>query len=818
MAWRPVLLVPGWNPDQGAMKPGTAWADGLAARDVAHQPVDLAAMGAVRDNAAQITGYAADLCRRFGVQRINVVAHSKGGVDTREHVESNDNVDTLIMLATPNAGSFVGDLAVIGASATAGLVGLGVAWADVGEMTTLAMAFYNGGYVRNRQTAYVATAGDYDSVLASSVYGPVVGGNDEVVSVASVLALSYASGSTYATSTTDAESQGICATNHLFNHSCLRYYSRIVDDLFARHLAVLTPPPPAPRAVAGGPALAAEAESELRVLMSGAALTPAEGVTDTYAVLVDAAEAALFTVLTDQETVRLELVSPSGTRLDPATADPAIVYVPASDGGMFWYTAYRISAAETGTWTLEVTSLGTASPGSGYTLAALTQLPAGTGVELAVQMDDLRALGVPATITATLTSDGAPVTGATVRATVKHPDRATITDLEFAEAGDGQYTAGFAAAAPGLHTAVVHAEATTPAFTREQLLVATAAPSTARFTGTISDRGLDTDGDGRFDQLLVDIGVEVDVAAGYRLHAVFTDSAGTTIEQVRAEQQLQPGAQTVELAFAGSSFYASGSDGPYLLDDLVLEDVVTGTGLARGPAYQSAAYAHTDFQRPPLVLTGTVSDHGAHFVHMERMPYEELVIDVELDLAVAAELTATANLYAEDGTFVTATSTFTSLEAGVGTVEFHIPAHSIFQAGRAGPYTLSTLSLWGTAADGSPLDLRAPGTVTVTQPYLLEDFAESPRFTVGGTVTGLTGFGQLELELSCQGPPGTPATVRIRPGNGPFTFTFPTLVSGNTYQVAVTRQPVSPAQVCTVANAAGTVEDANVTDITVSCQ
>jgi hypothetical protein len=113
--------------------------------------------------------------------------------------------------------------------------------------------------------------------------------------------------------------------------------------------------------------------------------------------------------------------------------------------------------------------------------------------------------------------------------------------------------------------------------------------------------------------------------------------------------------------------------------------------------------------------------------------------------------------------------------------------------------------------------LRATGAVAVTQAYRLEDFAESPRFTVGGTVTGLVGAGQLELEISAEAPAGQPATFRLRPGNGSFTFSFPRLVSGNPYQVRVTKQPTSPVQVCTVTNASGTVEGANVTNVEVRC-
>ena len=67
------------------------------------------------------------------------------------------------------------------------------------------------------------------------------GPNDGVVAVTSAQALSYAVAWTYHNSVDDVLSQSVCLL--LTNHSCLRYYRQIVDDLFPDHLAILTPPP-----------------------------------------------------------------------------------------------------------------------------------------------------------------------------------------------------------------------------------------------------------------------------------------------------------------------------------------------------------------------------------------------------------------------------------------------------------------------------------------------------------------------------------------------------------------------------------------------
>ena len=80
------------------------------------------------------------------------------------------------------------------------------------------------------------------------------------------------------------------------------------------------------------------------------------------------------------------------------------------------------------------------------------------------------------------------------------------------------------------------------------------------------------------------------------------------------------------------------------------------------------------------------------------------------------------------------------------------------------------------------------------------------RYTIGGTVTGLTGAG---LVLRNNG--GDDLAVG---SNGTFTFAT-SLTSGSTYAVTVATQPTG--QTCTVSNGSGTVAGANVTNVSVTC-
>ncbi len=87
----------------------------------------------------------------------------------------------------------------------------------------------------------------------------------------------------------------------------------------------------------------------------------------------------------------------------------------------------------------------------------------------------------------------------------------------------------------------------------------------------------------------------------------------------------------------------------------------------------------------------------------------------------------------------------------------------------------------------------APGVGSTTQ-------------TVGGQVSGLAGAG---LALQING--GNDVT----PSNG--AFVFPAVSSGSSYNVTVAAQPANPTQTCGVANGSGTVANANITNVQISC-
>ncbi|HKE93983.1 MAG TPA: Ig-like domain-containing protein, partial [Povalibacter sp.] len=123
------------------------------------------------------------------------------------------------------------------------------------------------------------------------------------------------------------------------------------------------------------------------------------------------------------------------------------------------------------------------------------------------------------------------------------------------------------------------------------------------------------------------------------------------------------------------------------------------------------------------------------------------------------------------------------------------------------------------AADGTfskTFTLPSPGSVTDREVRVStsDDYdrgymsvADYRGFTVGGTITGLTGTVVLRLNG------GNPLTVN---GSGPFTFKT-TLLNGTNYSVGIAVQPAT--QVCgpAIANGNGTINNVNVTNVAIVC-
>jgi hypothetical protein len=118
------------------------------------------------------------------------------------------------------------------------------------------------------------------------------------------------------------------------------------------------------------------------------------------------------------------------------------------------------------------------------------------------------------------------------------------------------------------------------------------------FIGKCSDYGIDVDGDGLYDYLTIDVGVNVITAGNYSLMGYLYDVNGTEIVWSIDYGNLDVGNHTMHLDFNGKTIQMHGVNGPYYLKHLRLSgenwtfiDYITD-------AYNTSAYNYTNFVDP----------------------------------------------------------------------------------------------------------------------------------------------------------------------------------------------------------------------------
>ncbi|MDT8342477.1 MAG: alpha/beta fold hydrolase [Longimicrobiales bacterium] len=110
----PVLLVPGWMANDQTMGPlrelflGAGWPPHRVAALAFRNPV-----GSNRDHARELADAVEDLRRRTGAERVDLVAHSMGGLAARYFLQEGGagQVRRVIFVATPHRGTLVASLA-----------------------------------------------------------------------------------------------------------------------------------------------------------------------------------------------------------------------------------------------------------------------------------------------------------------------------------------------------------------------------------------------------------------------------------------------------------------------------------------------------------------------------------------------------------------------------------------------------------------------------------------------------------------------------------------------------------------------------------
>jgi hypothetical protein len=299
-----------------------------------------------------------------------------------------------------------------------------------------------------------------------------------------------------------------------------------------------------------------------------------QGETKEHKLLIDWTLGASVVLFSDESDLALTLISPSGVIYDKSTAglDSRSGYkakstiTPTGEG---WVKTLALCNPEEGEWTIRVTAVQAPSfPFSTTYLLMTPERPHGVAF-LGRSPDTTVSSGNALVISALLAEEGRPVVGAEVSARVRAPngqwiDVPLVDDGSAADAraDDGMYHGELRQTqVPGSYT--INYEATRfgvdgkPAMSWKTHGAAGVGRSASRLTGEIRDGTRDLDGDGHWDELVIEVAVKVTEPLEYSVSAGLTDARGQD-KQLQGQLHLESGLQLLPIVVEAESFSENG--------------------------------------------------------------------------------------------------------------------------------------------------------------------------------------------------------------------------------------------------------------------
>lgn len=709
--------------------------------------------GAPVDHAKIIKRVVGQMRTRYGVDRINIVAHSKGGLDSRAYISDfslnpDNDVETLITLATPQFGSFMaavswgvswmgiddyeytdameslrelkayqfsmdhparGGVRYHAVYAESGRWCFRVKWIwFVGPVpVAVRCAEFEQAFALPERKQQATAALVYDILLKNGLYA---GGNDFMVTERSANLFNvpgHNSSNTTLNGPRDLNHHSIAAALRRYNDSDMS-----IVNYIANKLRVNAPSSPAgPAFMPQATPAALEAGASSLGMFSGVI---AEGQTRTQTVGIDAVTSASIVLSWGAGDLYLSLVDPTGRVITSTTADPKITYGEVrTDEQTYTEFLPGKSAVFTmieppyGEWQAKITAAGQLPSDQADWVVTVVQ---DSDITLSLTPDATwRPLNGTVKLTSKVMIKDAPLAGATVTCTVVRPDGTTQTVALLDDgahndgaARDGVYGNSFVGSQYGDYSLSAMATGTAHEipFLRTSFSEVQFGSGTARVSGAFSDRGVDTDGDGLYNTLQVDVPVQVTTAGEYAAFAELRSASGGVLAYANATAELVPGQRKLTLNFSGEEIWANGGNGRFTLADLRLNDMGADAAPLRidfKPApYTTASYLRDQFQHAPAGLTGVTHDYGVDSNGNGK--YDELVVEVEVYLEAGGAYTWSGKLVDGAGYELGSDGGELTLEAGLRTITFRFDGNDIGASQRHGPYHLVAFDLWGDGA------------------------------------------------------------------------------------------------------------------------
>lgn len=391
---------------------------------------------------------------------------------------------------------------------------------------------------------------------------------------------------------------------------------------------------------------------------------------------------------------------------------------------------------------------------------------------------------------------------ATAPVSVTMTDSGTYDDAP----NDGIYTGVYTAGTGGKFIAAMRVSGTSPggaAYVRTAAAEYRVLPPLATFT-SFSDDGVDDNGNGLFDRVVVTANLQVQQAGDYRLELTLVASNDEQT-QANSTATLGTGAQLMTVAFTAKQIAGLGVNGPYTIKNATLyhtSDPEQPIAAFSENGGQTTAYALSSLERAVLKFTGNNTVTGIDTNSNSK--FDLLRIQVELNALTAGTYDWSGTLKDSAGRNIQAIDNTANLSAGNNVLTFDFDGIKIAQNGVNGPYTLGSVLVFNAQTAVHEPELLK------TQAFSVSDFecSDAPAATVqsvtltptsviGGNATTFhvtlaqaAGACGVKVTVSSNNPAviaaAIPATIIVPPGQTSADFTVITAGVAATTQVNLT--------------------------------
>lgn len=198
------------------------------------------------------------------------------------------------------------------------------------------------------------------------------------------------------------------------------------------------------------------------------------------------------------------------------------------------------------------------------------------------------------------------------------------------------------------------------------------------------DFGQDMNGNGKYDFLIVGVGVNVTTPGMYGVQGALCNLIWSPIVNASYYLHLNASLQMVPLMFSGINIHEHGYDGPYNVS-IVLRNATFG--MIDSDNFTTGPYNYTMFEHPSATLSPPFSDHGED-VDADGQ-YNYLVISVMVNVSTYDTYGVEATLFDGMSSYVSSCANWTNLSEGMQMVEVRFDGGDIFDHGYDGAYNVS---------------------------------------------------------------------------------------------------------------------------------